>query len=124
MRESQCVVKKHFLLARLYSSFRDQHFDRPRSANAAETGWIKRTWKKWDKRERKERDVARISTRDVSDVIVRRKIYPAFIFDPSDALHFPLLSSASRVPLFIPEGSLEPPSTLATPVGMQSFGMP
>lgn len=75
-------------------------------------------------RERKERNVARISTWDVSDVIVRRKIYPAFIFDLSNALHFPLLSRASRVLLFIREGFLEPPSTLVTSVGMQSFGIP
>lgn len=68
---------------------------------------------------KREKRGSRISTGDASNVIVRRKIYAAFIFDPSDALHFPFLSSASRVLLFIREGSLEPPSTLATPPGSE-----
>lgn len=116
-------IEKHFLPARPYSSFKNRCFDR--STNAAETGWIGRERrKKWNRRAKREKCGSRISTRGVSDVIVRRKIYPAFIFDPSDALHFPLLSHLECCYSFAKAlSNHRVPSQPSPRVGMQSFGM-
>lgn len=69
--------------------------------------------KKWNNRRKRERNVVRISTWRFGRDRPEENLSCFYFRCPSNVLHFPLLSSASQVLLFIREGSLEPSSTLA-----------